>query len=164
MGTSTNRGCWWFVDGPFGVTASASILGADQTAAGLRRGVVFTRALPPCPRAEFSSGALEHAEPNRLSVLRWTPRESRTARSRRTSVSSRPFSDLTSLSSPLRSPAPPLNGFRRLGSRQSGKRLSRPRHWLQPTAAPARYLSRYGLLWLRRSRDNRGREEWRQTA
>ena len=64
----------------------------------------------------------------------------------------------------LRSPAPPLNGFRRLGSRQSGKRLSRPRHWLQPTAAPARSLPRYGLLWLRRSRDNRGREQWLQTA
>jgi hypothetical protein len=54
-------------------------------------------------------------------------------------------------------PAPPLNGFRRLGSRQSGKRLSRPRHWLQPTAAPARSSRGYGLLWLRRSRDNRGR-------
>ena len=49
---------------------------------------------------------------------------------------------LASMSSPLRSPEPPLNGFRRLGSRQAGKRLSRPRHWLQPTAAPARYLSR----------------------
>ena len=48
---------------------------------------------------------------------------------------------LASLPSPLRSPAPPLNGFRRLGSRQARKRLSRPRHWLQPTAAPARYLA-----------------------
>lgn len=71
---------------------------------------------------------------------------------------------LTSLSSPLRSPAPPLNGFRRLGSRQSEKRLARPRQWLQPPAAPARCSRGYGLLWLRRSRDNRGREEWRQTA
>src|SRR5580765_3760258 len=65
----------------------------------------------------------------------------------------------TSLPSPLRSPAPPLNGFRRLGSRQAGNRLSRPRHWLQPTAAPARSSRGYGLLWLRRSRDNRGQEE-----
>ena len=60
---------------------------------------------------------------------------------RRTSVSLAVL-HLASRSSPLRSPAPPLHGFRRLGSRQSGKRLSRPRHWLQPTAAPARYLPR----------------------
>ena len=36
-------------------------------------------------------------------------------------------------------PVPSLNGFRRLGSRQSRKRLSRSRHWLQPTTTPFRY-------------------------
>src|SRR5712691_7388408 len=97
------------------------------------------------------------AELKRLSMLDGGALRSRTARSRG-SQSGLAVLHLTSLPSPLRSPAPPLNGFRRLGSRQSGKRLSCPRHWLQPTAVPARSSRGYGLLWLRRSRDNRGRE------
>ena len=137
----------------------ASILSADPTVGSC---VASLQGLRFALKPKFAS-ATSRLSRKRSSLLGGRSREQKPHPQADVNIVSR---SLTSRLCPrlLRSPVPPLNGFRRLGSRQSGERLARPRHWLQPTTAPVRYLPRYGLLWLRRSRDNRGREEWRQTA